>query len=258
MEERRKALFKFLKEDNDECKLKDIKNTYDNMFDTPYGEYVVLTDNEADEQHRDSLESLIDDIGIIDVFGYDTWQWNYIVDNFLKDNGIEDIMFEDYKSYYNDIEYEGDEIFDNRQIKEITEMLANNDIISFDLEDIVKYLEIKDKSLCEILEDEELDGDMLEIYISIKEYFDNYDDNKDEYIEKCTEIIISEYDSPAEWVMLNFGKDILKKFIEDNQFSLDIDGISQWIIDTDGRGNSLASYDGKEYEEGDYFIYRIG
>lgn len=216
---------------------------YDSTFDTPYGEYMVLTDDEADETHRNFLESLIDDIGIKGIFGYGTWQWNYVVGNFLEDNGITDYMNEDYRSYFEDIESENNDLFGNRQIEEVVTMLANNGNVSFSLEEIVEYLKHKDlneESLKEELEELSI---TLDTFDSIKEFFEKYDDNNDEYIEKCIEIIISEYDNPAEWVVSNFGNDQLTSFIKDGYFSVDIDGISQWVIDIDGRGPGLAGWD---------------
>ena len=39
--------------------LEDIKEVYDNTFDTPYGEYMVLTDEEADEHAEEYIESSV-------------------------------------------------------------------------------------------------------------------------------------------------------------------------------------------------------
>lgn len=260
MEERIKALQKFLEDEGNLCNLEDINTTYDNVYETPYGEYAVLTDEEATKIHRDDLESLIDDLGIDGLFGFQTWQWDYIIENFLEDNGITDYMREDYEAYFEDIKSESDyryNLFDNRQMQEVIEMLENNDEISFDLDDILKYLEIKDMSFCELLDDGMLDNYMLDTYSSIKIFLDEYEDNYYDYIEKCIDIIISEYDNPAEWVLLNFGKEGLKHFIDENKFSLDIEGISDWVIEWDGRGASLASYDGQENEIDDFFIYKL-
>lgn len=258
MKDRKEVLCECIRKDYDEdIFVEDIDSGYDeNLFETKVGEFLVLTDKEADEYHRRDLENLIDDIGITGTFGSDTWQWNYIKDNFLTDSGIGEYQENDYRSYYEDIESESDTLYENRQQREITEMLANNDIIPFELEDIVKYLEIKDNSLEECLAEEDL-LEYIDTYSKIQEYFEKYEENKDDYIEKCTEIIISEYDSPADWVVFNFGKDALKDFIENGMFEVDLDGINEWVMESDGRGNSLASYDGVEHEVDDFYIYRI-
>lgn len=140
--------------------------------------------------------------------------------------------------------------------KKLQRCWQKNNEIPFDLEDILGYFEIKDKSFYEILDDG-LDNYLLNTYSLIKEFLDEYEDNKDDYIEKCIEIIMSDYDNPAEWVLFNFGGETLKQFIEDGMFTLDIEGLSDWIADIDGRGASLASYDGIENEIDDFFIYKL-
>lgn len=127
MEERIKVLQKFLEDKGDVCDLEDINNVCDNTYETPYGEYNVLTDEEATEQHRDYIDALVDDLGIARLFEFKTWQWDYVIQNFLKDNGVTDYMREAYEAYFNDIKYENDHCygcFDNRQMQEVIEMLA--------------------------------------------------------------------------------------------------------------------------------------
>lgn len=54
--ERKEALAKNLK-----VEVEDIEHLYDNTFEADGGEYLVLTDDEADEAWNDSLDNYIDD-----------------------------------------------------------------------------------------------------------------------------------------------------------------------------------------------------
>lgn len=71
------------------------------------------------------------------------------------------------------------------------------------------------------------------------------------------EYLCSIYKDGVQWYMNNLGKEdfmeALKKY-----GNLDIDKISDFCIEYDGRGHSLASYDGNELElENGYYAYRV-
>ena len=53
----------------------------------------------------------------------------------------------------------------------------------------------------------------------------------------------------------DFGEEMLTEVIMNNNL-LDMDAVIDYIKETDGRG-IIASYDGIENEEGEYYIYRI-
>lgn len=44
----------------------DVENSVHELFDTPEGEYLVLTESEADEAWDESLDSYLDDCGVLD------------------------------------------------------------------------------------------------------------------------------------------------------------------------------------------------
>lgn len=97
----------------------------------------------------------------------------------------------------------------------------------------------------------------LNRYFGFEDTF--YDEDEDEDIE---------IDDPDEVFYLNTGM-YLEEWVENQQQRAesgndelyraidDIDAFVEDAITADGRGHFLSSYDGEEYEEGKYFIYRI-
>ncbi len=61
-------------------------------------------------------------------------------------------------------------------------------------------------------------------------------------------------DDFVEAFKFHFGEEMLTEVIMDNNL-LDIDAVIDYIKEEDGTG-ILASYDGIENEEGEYYIYR--
>lgn len=76
-------------------------------------------------------------------------------------------------------------------------------------------------------------------------------ETKEDYIE----YLCGNYSDGFEWFNSNFGSAELNHVIN-NYNLLDIDKVIEYIKEEDGRG-ILASYDGVENEEEEYFIYRI-
>lgn len=76
-------------------------------------------------------------------------------------------------------------------------------------------------------------------------------ETKEDYIE----FLCGEYEDGVQWFQDSFGSTELTHVI--NTYNLlDIDEVIEYIKEEDGRG-VLASWDGIENEEGEYFIYRI-
>jgi len=176
-----------------------------------------------------------------------------------KAEAIKKAMEEDYESYLNDIKNESDSYFDSRYMQEITEFLCKNNILDIDYDDILEYLSDKETSLQDFISEND-DISLLrkiESYSNIKRYFDEFEDNEDEYKEKWIENAIDGYENEAEWVIFNFGKDAIAGFVEHGLLEYDMEGICNYIEQFDGRGPTLASYDGEERESSDgYYIYR--
>ena len=224
------ALKSWLAFENDEDieNIQVVESKYDeNTFETSFGEYTIYTEDEANEAHQTDLENLIDDLGIFDLFGENA---DYVIDNYCEWEDGEEYMRDDYESYYRDIESEPssiicDERLENRQMEELFEALDYGKVDSAEDEEIERFL-----------------GD--------------YYEDADELIEKAVDRIVMEYDDPLEWAKSNFGDDFVKRLYKEGLLTVDIDGLSEWIIDTDGRGNSLARWDGVENEYEEYFIYK--
>lgn len=115
--------------------------------------------------------------------------------------------------------------------------------------------------------DKNLSGKMVESYFSeeygeveeeisaVTDWFASYEDRKDDIIEEAVEAYCNEYESPVQWVLIEFGKQELLTAIKEGSVSLRYDEITEYITKCDGRG-SLAVWDGVEEEQGDFFIYQ--
>ena len=79
--------------------------------------------------------------------------------------------------------------------------------------------------------------------------------DKDDFIEYLCE----QWEDGAEWYKFNFGEELFKETIQNNA-DVDWDAVIEECKEEDGRGHTLASYDGDELEEDingeTYYIYR--
>ena len=162
-------------------------------------EYMVLTDDEADEVFYDYESNLIEECGL-DAFS--DWARDYIIENCLDVDWFEDFYREDYESYANDIETESasSDEYANRLEEEMAEAECA------DVEEFIDYL---------------------------------VDSIKDDFVGNFK---------------FDFGEEMLTEVVMNNNL-LDIDAVIDYIKEEDGRG-IIASYDGIENEEGEYYIYR--
>ena len=130
MEEKIKALAEFLGISEEE-----ISEGYtDNVFETLDGEeYLVVTDEEADDEFYQYEENLIDELGL-DAFS--DWAKDYIIENCVNTEWFENFYYEDYESYANDIETESasSDEYENRLEEEMAEAGVDNK------EDFVEYM----------------------------------------------------------------------------------------------------------------------
>ena len=106
----------------------EIKVLNENTFEVDGAEYLVLTEDEREEEFKAYQESLIDDMGLE---SFSEWAQDYIINNFVDDAQLKDdlfeAMYESYGSYIEDLKYE------NRLEEELKE---NN------CEDEDEYLEL--------------------------------------------------------------------------------------------------------------------
>lgn len=192
------ALAKFLG-----IETKEIEEDMNNhkYFKTEDGEeYMVLTDEESEEEFYNYESDLIEECGL-DAFT--DWARDYIIENCLDVDWFEDYFREDYESYANDIKTES--ASSNEYANRLEEEMAEAECA--DVEEFIDYL---------------------------------VDSISDDFVGNFK---------------FDFGEKMLTEVIMNNNL-LDMDAVVDYIKETDGRG-ILASYDGVENEEGEYYIYRI-
>ena len=92
----------------------------DNTFIVENEEYMVLTDEEADDAHYNYIENFIDDCGI---GGFTPYGQEYIIENCMDKSWFDDAMQESYESYVDDIRHESamNDEFENRLEEEMSE-----------------------------------------------------------------------------------------------------------------------------------------
>ena len=98
--ERAVALAEFLGIDVSEVKA---SSWDENEFETPEGDYLVVTEEEAEDYAAQDIENLFDDIGF-ESFTPEFRDW--IIRNALDTDWFEDAVRESYESYVDDIAYE--------------------------------------------------------------------------------------------------------------------------------------------------------
>jgi hypothetical protein len=184
-------------------------------------EYLVLTDDEADDAFYNSEMSLIDDLGI-------TAFTPSFQKRILTEFGDEDwfyTMFRDfYGNYAYDISGEEDDVYGTRLVRECYEAgLIDDDNFRIDENGNIDYTD------CLVYTDVLID--QLGSYLTGT--IDNY----------------------VEEFKFEFGEEELSEVVNRNNL-VDWDAVIEEIKELDGRGLTLASYDGEELEWGDYYIYR--
>ena len=256
------VLAEFLDIDPEEApEVLEVSSYDDKLIEYGKQEYYVLTDDEADEEFEDYQESLMDEMGL-DSFTPSFKQW--ILDNaldeetvwntlrgdirewiydspdsyssYLSDDNVQDMQEEMYKAVEkgergavdwaeNEIEYDPEE-YDSRQSW---------------LDDISGVIDDMD-------EDE-----------TLRVYTEEFNGDVGDYIEDMVDSYIEGYDSVLDFLNeLGYEGSRLTDFLSPY---LDTDAIYEEIKSVDGRGPSLAGYDGAEnevdYDGETYFIYRL-
>ena len=219
-EDRINALATYLNIDPSE-----ISNIYDNEFDTPEGDYLVVYEDEARDLAEESIRSIYDDIGL-DSFTPDFKDW--IIMNPLDNEWFEDAIKESYEYYVEDIEDESSSMgYENRLIEEMHDhqVLSDDDF--------------------EEGEDGEPDLSTLKDDVDI-------DDKKEEFID----LLVENAGNPVDYCGDEFGWDWVTEMATQHNL-IDIDEVVDQCIYLDGIAHFIATYDGKEHELGnDLFAYR--
>lgn len=213
----------------------DIEEIYDNTFivndeDSEFyeQEFVVYTDYEADEAVKEDLENIIEELG---------WVVNLPIGDYVRnDSWFDDAKHESNEFYARDIMEESDDVYESRFVAECVDRGVIPDDDEWFEEDENGKLTIV-KSI----------GDGSDAIYDAEDFFDAFVESLD-----------SDYEDSYEWFVDNFGESELGYYIENGSLSIDFDQLAEDVIQYDGRGNSLSSYDGEEHElDGDYYAYRV-
>ena len=190
----------------------------DTVFEVNGEEYLVLDDDEADEAVVDNAENLIYDIGLE---GFTDSMKDWIVENAIENSDWFDDALEEDMNYY----------VDNMDDDEVVEEAIRYDVIDED----DAYIEDEDGN-------QEINPDL----------------DIEDLGEKLVQALIDDVDDSYEWYVDNFGENSVRDLINDGTLTLDYQAIADEVMSWDGRGNSLASYDGEEIElENGLYAYRL-
>lgn len=194
----------------------------DNVFEISDGrEYLVLTEDEADDAFYDSEMSLIDDIGIE---GFTPSFQKRILTEFADKDWFEDAYREMEESYAYDISEEYDDTYGTRLVQECYDAGLIDDS-DFGVDE---------------------NGDV------------NYEDcllSTDDLADKLTEYLVDSIDDYAEEFKFEFGEKEFSEVVNRHNL-VDWDAVIEETKELDGRGPMLAGYDGVEIDWDDYYIYR--
>lgn len=260
------------------------------LYHTPFGTYNVLTDSESYDAAYQRINDIWDDLGL------ESFTPNaqiYIRDNFIEPtDSLDEFMEEDFYEYYTDIESESDNCFENRLQRELAEvdgffeddmqryldLKEQKEDLRVELNDIkydIKKLEEKiakeednpykeklKEDLKDLNEEKNRISDRLEDvwvefdYDEFTKWIEPYEDNKDNLIDKAVQTKMADWDNSLEWYLDEFGKGTIGYLLNNGLAEIDMDGLVDYIIDTDGRGCELAGWDGVENEQDDFYIYK--
>ena len=217
---------------------------YYGMYEFEYGgaEYAVGNDEAADEAAIERTRSLIDDIGYE---GFNPGFMEYYVDGDRVADYAEDWFWDDMSEAPEDYLDDDDRELTQHSKDEIEKINEEIGRLQEDLEELDSDVEI------EVTQDR-ID-ELEERKEDIKMDDDNYEyteDAKDEYVERR----MDEVRNDPVGFLRDFGmEESIKDFIDEDEF---IDG----VVEQDGRGHTLSSYDGVENEvsfnDEWYYIYR--
>lgn len=190
----------------------------DTVFEVNGEEYLVLDDDEADEAVVNDIENLIDDIGL-EAFTDSMKDW--IVRNAIDNSEWFDEALEEDMNYY----------VDDLSDDEVVENAIDYGVIDED----DAYVEDEDGN-------QEINPDL----------------DIEDLGEKLVQALVDNEPDAYTWYVANFGKNSVRALIKEGTLTLDYQAIADEVISWDGRGNSLASYDGDEIElDNGLYAYRL-
>jgi hypothetical protein len=192
-------------------------------------EWVVYSDDKIHGAAVQNLKSLIDDLGY-DAFR--EWVWNQNID----ENEVRDFLYNDYEDVVRESpeDYGIKKLLTNQQkkyveiyeqkIDRLNNRLENEDLTEEQTEEIEDEITSIENIIEEIRENPEGDYDEDEIESAIEGYVDEYADSFPTFLKDR-----------------GFPKDYILEFV-------DIDGVCEDIIRSDGYGQVLNGYDNNDDE----------
>ncbi len=266
----------------------DIEENGEN-FEADGEEYLVITDEEADEQATQRAKDLIDDIGLE---GFTEFAQDHAKEHFIDTDWFDEAMKESSESYCYDIKdesasdsdtyvsrlheemVEGGTMNEPEYPEEPEEDEYSHDREDFDSEDIDSEepeegdFDTEDEwqdafDIWETKKEEaegEWDEEQDRLETETQEEYDNaveeWETEKEDYRSELENDVENNIDTFAEsridgddgyeWWTQNIGDatEVIK-----NNGLLDEDEFAEWLVETDGRGQYMSSYDGEENVE---------
>ena len=213
-------------------------------FEYGGAEYLIATEDGADEYAYERVDNLLDDIGFQ---GFNPGFLESHIDGDEVANYFEDV-------FWDDVNESPEDYLDEDDDRELTK--EGKDRIDDLKEEIGEYQEqLEDTE--DTTEEEELRGliEELEETIEVIEEDDDYyewtQEAKNEYVDRRMGEV---RDDPLNWLR-DFGME------EQMENFVDREGFIEDVISSDGRGHTISNYDGEEgevvYNNEYYYIYRM-
>ena len=238
-----------------EVLLAEVNDVYDLQYDefTHYdlpvfeyggGEYAVGTDAMADEAAEEQVRSLIDDVGY-GGFSPGFLEWHIDGDSVAAD--FEGMFYDDMSENPEDYLDEDDKELDYSAKEQIEAMDEQIGEYQEELEETNDESEIADLNYqIEALEEQKIETlDDEDNYEYTEEAKENYVSNRMEEVRQDPKSFLDDY---------GYGEESIERYIDEDSFV-------EAVLESDGRGNGLASYDGEEnevsFDDEWYYIYRI-
>ena len=237
---------------------------FENMVDGT--EWAVGDEGEMEQASREGVESMLDDIG------FEGFNPSFI-ENHIDEDGVESYI----RDFFNHDVYDNPESYlddDNKEIsssqkQEIAELRQEEIELDTKRNELETQKEAYDtgnedwEEQYDAFNDmiSEIEDRLLEIQDEIEEINNNPDGDYDEdAIERVIDDRVSDYTRDIESFVSEFmGTDYFEWIIEHD--FIDKDGLIEGVIESDGYGVSLSSYDGDVNEEvvdgKTYYIIRV-
>lgn len=232
------------------------------MFEHGGADYAVGTESETEEAAKEAVKNILDDIGIEGFNGG-------FVENFIDEDEVENYIrnFFDYDVRENPDVYLDDEYkeLSRSQEKEIIELQEEERNVHQQIQSLQEEknnLDDESEDLEEEIDEKisELEERISEIDDEIEQIKDNPDgDYSEEGIESMIDEMVSDYTRNPENFVSNYIGTEYMEWLKDNNM-IDEDAFIDGIVDSDGYGTTLGTYDGSydvvNVQGTDYYVMR--